>query len=69
MSEGMKNGVQTYLREMQYDKKQRLILVLAGTSYHWDGKGRGNNILHMFNAKGMEIGRYYKYSPFHKQKE
>lgn len=69
MSEGMKNAVQTYLRQMQYDKKKRLILVLAGTCYHWDGQSTGNNVLHMFNANGMEIGRYYKYSPFYTPKE
>ncbi len=69
MSERMRDAVQTYLRQMQYDKKKRLILVLAGTCYHWDGKSRGNNILHIFNAKGMEVGRYYKYSPFLIQKE
>ena len=69
MSERMRDAVQTYLRQMQYDKKKRLILVLAGTCYHWDGKSRGNNILHIFNANGMEVGRYYKYSPFLIQKE
>lgn len=69
MSTATKEAVKDCLRNIEYSSKQRLLLVLAGTCYHWDGTERGNNILHILNADGIEIGCYYKYSPFLQQAE
>lgn len=65
MSKGMQNSVKDYLQNLERNKKKQLSLVLAGTCYDWNCQNKtGNNILHMFNANGIEIGCYYKYSPF-----
>lgn len=69
MSENMMDSIRGYLRKLEFSYKKQLLLVFAGTCYHWDGKNKGNNVLHMFNANGTEIGRYYKYSPFLIQSE
>lgn len=64
MSAETKNAVENCLRQLDLSCKQQLLFIMAGTHYCWDGTGRGNNILHILNANGNEIGRYYKYSPF-----
>jgi len=46
-------------------KISQVVLVFAGTTYEWDSSTqRGNNVLHILNHRGKEIGKYYKYSPF-----
>lgn len=70
MSGGMLKAIQNHLGELEYQKKNQLLLVLAGTHYYWDEeKKQGNNVLHILNANGKEIGTYYKYSPFRVQSE
>lgn len=63
MSPKMLKGIQDCLKDLDPNKKSDLFLVLAGTCYHWN-EGRGNNILHLLNARGTEIGSYYKSAPF-----
>lgn len=63
MSPNMLKGIKDYLKKLDFSRKSNLFLVLAGTCYHWDRK-KGNNILHILNANGIEIGSYYKHSPF-----
>lgn len=63
MSPKMFNGIKSYLKKLDSAQKSDLFLVLAGTSYEWDNE-KGNNILHILNANGIEIGSYYKHSPF-----
>lgn len=70
MSEPMLKAIQDHLGELENGKRNQLLLVLAGTHYDWDeGKRRGNNVLHILNANGTDIGVYYKYSPFRVQSE
>ena len=65
MSTNMLSAVKEHLAKQTDDKNDsQLILVLAGTNYEYNGKGRGNNILHIYNSAGYELGCYYKYSPF-----
>lgn len=63
MSPKMFNGIKNYLKKLGSAQKSDLFLVLAGTSYEWESE-KGNNILHILNANGVEIGSYYKHSPF-----
>ena len=68
MSNLMKCSIQQYLSSMG-NKTKQLLFVIAGTCYHWDGATVGDNIMHIFNARGIELGCYYKYSPFLIQRE
>ena len=68
MSPKMFKGIKNHLKKLDSAQKSNLFLVLAGTCYHWD-KEKGNNILHILNANGVEIGSYYKHSPFLMQAE
>ena len=50
-----------------YEKRKtsQVILVFAGTTYEWDpSTQKGNNVLHILNNRGKEVGTYYKYSRF-----
>lgn len=69
MSDSMRNTVASYLRNLEPAKRNHLLLVIAGTSYRWDGESEGDNILYMYNSRGVELGKYYKYSPFIEQSE
>ena len=70
MNPRMLQGIQDYLKKLEANQKSELFLVLAGTCYHWDSdKRKGNNVLHILNANGVEIGSYYKHSPFLTQAE
>lgn len=63
MSPKMFNEIKNYLKKLGSAQKSDLFLVLAGTSYEWKSS-KGNNILHILNTNGVEIGSYYKHSPF-----
>lgn len=63
MSLGMLDAIRKHLRKRSIDVNH-LSLVFAGTNYAYDSNGKGNNILHIFNGNGREIGKYYKHSPF-----
>lgn len=65
MSSNMLSAVKDYLVANKRDNfNSQLVLVLAGTNYEYTGEGQGNNILHVYDRFGYELGRYYKYSPF-----
>lgn len=68
MSPKMLKGIEDHLKRLDSAQKPSLFLVLAGTCYHWANE-KGNNILHILNANGIEIGSYYKHSPFLEQSE
>lgn len=63
MSPKMLTEVKAYLKNLESSKKSHLAVVYAGTCYHWDGNEE-NNILHILNANGVEIGECYKCKPF-----
>ena len=69
MSMGMKNAIQNHLSNLTPESRRQLLLVFAGTCYQREDGGKGNNVLYMFNSRGMEVGSYYKYSPFLIQSE
>ena len=69
MSEAMLNAVKNYLQMLKNEKKKQLLLVLAGTNYQIYDRNKGNNVLHILNSAGYELGCYYKYSPFLQQSE
>lgn len=70
MNPRMLKGVQDSLKELEPAQKSGLLLVLAGTCYHWDrNEQKGDNVLHILNANGVEICSYYKHSPFLVQAE
>lgn len=63
MSSQMRKSISKRLKELE--KASKVILVFAGTTYEWNASlQKGNNVLHILNGKGTEVGRYYKYSPF-----
>ena len=64
MSEKMKEAVQAYLRTISCAERHELLLVLAGTTFHVEGKNTFHNVLHLLGADGEELGRCYKFSPF-----
>lgn len=69
MSNSMLNAMKSYLRGLAFERKDQLFLVLAGTNYEQKDRENGNNVLHILNPSGYEIGCYYKYSPFLQQSE
>lgn len=69
MSDGMRTGISNYLKKLSPANREHLLLVIAGTTYQWDGVSEGNNILYMFNSRGNVIGKYYKFSPFREESE
>jgi len=69
MSERMLQAVKNEIVSASSNDNNQLCLVLAGTSYEWVSDDSGDNILHILNGKAscqetVEIGRYYKFSPF-----
>lgn len=65
MSKLMRTTIAKHLQEI---KCQKLITVFAGTTYEMSRKESGNNVLHILNGRGAEVGCYYKYSFFNKKK-
>lgn len=64
MSGKMKDALQEYLRTVSSTDRNNLLLVLAGTCFHREGENIFHNILHLFDANGLEIGSCYKFSSF-----
>ena len=66
MSPSMRESVVKYLSQMTDSWNSQLVLIFAGTTYEYSTPNKGNNVLYVMNARGSEIGKYYKFSPFHK---
>lgn len=64
MSRSMRESIIQCLSRMGSSRQSQLVLVFAGTTYEFTPHGKGNNVLYVINARGSEIARYYKYSPF-----
>ena len=69
MSMEMLEQIQAALSILNSASGNQLLLVLAGTHYDWDGAGKGNNVMHIFNRTGIELGKYYKYASCLRQSE
>ena len=65
MSKQMLEAIKAKLSELT---PLELKLVFAGTTYELDEeKLRGNNVMHILNGRGIEIGKYYKSTPFNNE--
>ena len=67
MSPTMLNAVKAKLETLNGTEEESLWAVFAGSTYEYDKTTkRGNNVLHILNNRGIEIGKYYKFNPFYK---
>ncbi len=59
MSPGMRKAVEDYLKQTMH---KEVVAVFAGTTFERERRDKMNNVMHIYNGRGVEIGKYYKYS-------